>query len=161
MTTIPPQSSAVAKVGESRWAAFAGLMLLVLGLPITVFGVVLMAQGLAYDDRGNMGYGTLALVIGAVLVVIAIVHITVGTFIWRHHPWARYAGIVVGLLGAMLAAIVLLTAFNPVYQSGLQGELIQVGPNVMSIVIGLSFFPYVFAVIGLVLGGDHFRRRRE
>lgn len=91
---------AAREFGESRWAVVAGLILLLLAVPIGGLGIVLIAQGVNYDDPGGaaMGYGTLAMVIGAVVVGIGIIHAASSIYISRHHAWARYAGVVIAVL---------------------------------------------------------------
>ena len=139
----------------------AALLLVALGIAITGFGLLIFVQGLQYDDPGGlaMGYSTLAMVLGAGIVLIAIVHLVTGISVLRHSVWARALGTVIGVCGALLAATVLPTAFNPVYTGAGTGEVVDNGPDLRSILIGLSIVPYALVVVGLLLGGRHFRRR--
>lgn len=145
---------------NSRWAIGAALALAVLGLPIGGFGLLLIGQGLVYEDTGGMGYGTLAMVIGALVVAIGLLHVVSAFYALRHRSWARNLGIVIAVLGAMLGAFVLPSAFNPRYVSRPPDyQTIAVGPDPTSILIGLSVFPYALVIVGLLLGGAHFRKR--
>lgn len=116
---------------------------------------------MARDESDGMGYGALAMFIGAVIAVIGIAQIIASVGIWRHGSWGRYMGLVVAIPGALLGAYILPTAFNQVYHSSgpLREISVAVGPEPSSIIIGLSFFAYLFVIIGLVIGGRHFRRR--
>lgn len=147
--------------GSSRWALAAALVLLVLGSLLAAFGVVVVGQGLAYDDVGNMGYGSLAVVIGAVVVAIGLLHVANAIAIWKHRPSARYIGILISLLGALFGAKNLPTAFDLVnVRPDAGSDVVVASLSISAILSGLIFFPYLLALIGLLIGGAQFRGRR-
>lgn len=144
--------------GHSRWAVAAAAVLLGLGVLAVGAGSVLVFDGLTRDDSDQMGYGTLAAVIGGVIAAFGGAQVASAIGIWRHAAWARYVGLALAAVGAIVGGVVLPTAFNTVYVAGAGfGEIVAAGPNPTSITIGLSFFPSLFVVIGLALGGRHFR----
>ncbi len=162
MTRIQaPPTVSVQDFGDSRWAVVAEVLLLVLGLAVAGLGILFIAQGLAFDEPGLPGFGTFVVVLGVVIVVVGILHVVAAAYIWRHQSWARALGLILALLGAILGALVLPAAFSPAFTTGSQGELINVGPDLTSILIGLSVVPYLLVVVGLVLGGRHFRKRHD
>lgn len=151
-------STPASRFGSSRPAKVAALAMLALGASVAAAGLILIGQGLTYDDAGNMGYGWLAGLIGSVVVVVGLVHLVDGVSIWRHGGWARIVGIVIGACGALLCALLLPTAFNPVHVVRNGDEIVQAPAAVSSMLLGLMVVPYVVVLLGLILGGRHFHR---
>jgi hypothetical protein len=133
--------------GSSLWAVIAAIVLFALGSLVAVLGVILTVQGLAYQDPGTPGVGGFVAGIGVTVLAFGILHLIVAAAIRAHRAWARRLGIVVGALGALLGAILLRSAFDP-------------PATVSSILSGLSVFPYLVALFGLVISGGHFRTRQ-
>ena len=162
MTTVAANSSGrQLDFGTSRWAQVAAVLLLGLAVAVIGFGLYLVWQGVTYDDAFNMGYGVLATAIGTAVLIAGVAHLIAGMYVWRHRTWARVLGIVIAVLGGLLAITVLPTAFYPVLKMGVGGQILDAGPELRSVLIGLSIVPYVLIVVGLVLGGRHFRRPHE
>ena len=147
--------------GNSRLAATASIVLLVLGLLVAAFGVLLAAQGLATNAPDSPGLGGFFAGIGVVILTIGALQVIDAIFIWAHRAWARYLGIVFGVLGALFGANRLPGAFDSTYRTVNGGDPpgILTPPDISSILSGLILFPYVVALIGLLVGGPHFRRR--
>jgi hypothetical protein len=145
---VPP----VAIYGSSIWAIIAGIALLIWGLLWTLVGVV----GLLFGNAANnipgvpVGFdvGGFLAVIGIVFLVIGILHLIAAIFIWAHRDWARYLGLALAVLGTRFGLLSLPAALSPssAQDGGIGGVL-------------LLLVPYAVALIGLILGGDHFRRR--
>jgi hypothetical protein len=162
-TILPRPVDTAQAFGESRWAYLAAILLLVLGLATAALGLPAIGSGLAYDEPGLPGFGTFVIAIGGVIVVAGILQFVAAAGIWRHQDWARALGLVMAILGGIFGFIVLPTAFNPVFttRGELGQELVNLGPNVTSILIGLGAVPYLLVVVGLLLGGRHFKRREQ
>ena len=130
-----PGSSAATSFGNSKWAQFAAIVLMATGVVVLVSGLI----------PPNYGFGLIPIVTGIVSLVI-------GAFVWRHQQWARVLGVVVAALGIGLGLLFLPSAFYPTSEPGSTWPMIK-QVHVASIV------PYVAVIVGLVLGGRHFRRR--
>jgi hypothetical protein len=164
VATIQPRQLALPQAfGASRWAFLAAILLLVLGLATAALGLPLIGSGLAYDEPGLPGFGSFVIAIGGVIVVAGILQLVAAAGIWKHQDWARALGLVMAILGGIPGFAVLPTAFNPVFttRGELGQELVNLGPNLTSIFIGLAAVPYLLVVVGLLLGGRHFKRREQ
>ena len=157
MTAITAPIAANA-FGSSRWARYAGFLLIGLGIGVSAFGVLIIGQGVLYDDVYNMGYGVLGIAIGVFILVAGLLHVLAGTYVLRHRTWARVLGVAIALVGVWFAWSVLPTAFNQVITHTADYQPITVGPNPTSMAIGLSIVPYMVIIGGLIVGGRQFRR---
>ena len=88
----------VASERGSGWIAFAGVMMILAGLLDIVNGLYALdaedrpVQGLLIDSLE--GWGWFYLIVGVVLVIA-------GFFVFQRSPWAVTIGVIVALLGAV------------------------------------------------------------
>ncbi len=138
-------------VGYSQWAAVASVVFLGLGVLIALFGIQQIVRGFLYDDVGGreMGYHILAMVVGGVLLAIGLLHLVIGRSIRMHRSSGRVSGIVVATLGVLLGVYMLPSALT------LRPEG---APDVYALSISICGAAYAVALVGLVLGGQHFKR---
>jgi hypothetical protein len=164
VATIQPRPADMHRAfGASRWASLAAILLLVLGLATVALGLPIIGSGLAFDEPGLPGFGSFVIAIGGVIVLAGILQEVAAAGIWKHQDWARALGLILAILGGALGFTVLPTAFNPVFttRGDLGQEVVNLGPDVTSIFIGLGAVPYVLVVVGLLLGSRHFKRREQ
>ena len=89
-------------------ATLAGLILVVIGLLVTLVGGFLaFFGGRLFETPFESGGGVDAIArgfnaFGAIVLMIGILHLLSGIFVWAHRSWARYPGIVLGALGVLL-----------------------------------------------------------
>jgi hypothetical protein len=139
--------------GTSIWAIVAGVCLLLWGLLWTLGGIIAVGAGGSVNQLpgvpAGVDFGGIFATVGIVILVIGILHLLAAIFIWAHRDWARYLGLVLAVLGTLLGLAALA---SPRDRSA--GE--QAGDPI----VGALFFlvPYAIALIGLILGGKHFRR---
>lgn len=135
----------------------AGVFLIVLGVLIGFAGLLFALVGAAFpamrespdlvDQLGPLpeSFGVFILVLGLVLLGWGVMEVLAGAFVMRRRTWARIAGIVTGILGAL---------------AGLAGSLPgDTGANVVAISISLLFLgAHVYAIWVLVRAGAWFSR---
>lgn len=134
--TAGPGSSAATSFDNSRWAQLAAIVLMATGAVLLVSGLIPI----------NYGFGIIPMATG-------IVSLVVGVFVWRHQQWARVLGVAMAVLGIGLGLSFLPSAFSPVSAS----EPGSTWPMIKQ-VHAASIVAYVAVIVGLVLGGRHFRR---
>lgn len=134
-------------------AVLAGVLLLLVGLLPTFFGVLVIIGGAAVNGLGDMTFGGQVVhvgsglagaivVIGVVVLVIGLLEVLSGIFIWAHHSWARFVGLAFGLLGTLAGL-------------GTLGSRDGVGGGLVILVI------YGFILVALIISGGHFRPSRR
>jgi hypothetical protein len=144
----PPRPSSV---------TVAGVFLIVLGVLIGLFGLLFALVGVAFpamrespdlvEQLGPLpeSFGTFILALGLVLLAWGVVGVLAGVYVMQRRTWARIAGIVVGVLGAL---------------AGLASSLPPAtGANVAVIIISLLFLgAHVYVIWVLVRAGAWFSR---
>jgi hypothetical protein len=134
--------------GASPWAVLAAIILFALGVAFVIFGSVFAGQGLAKGpDSGGVREAFIG--IGAVALVIGIVHVRAAVLIWARRAAGRSLGLVIAGLGTLLGgiafAVALRGALDPPPGSGT--------PDLIGLLIPL---PHLAALIGLIAGRRHF-----
>jgi hypothetical protein len=150
--SAPPAPAAPRRPGS---VTASGVLLIVLGLLIALFGVMAAIVGAALpalrsspdfiDQVGTLpeSFGTFVLLLGAILLAWGVAEVLAGAFVLQRRTWARIAGIVVGILGAL---------------AGLAGSLPgQDGVNVLGLAISLLWVAaHVYAILVLIRVGAWF-----
>lgn len=159
----PPQ--AALEPPGSPMVTAAGVVLTVLGVLLTLFGVLAIAAGGAisgvnFDQLGVPGVtgqsvARVLAILGAVVAGFGILEVLSGIGIFLRKAWARYLGLILTILGALLMLLSLLgNISSPAGTAQAQG---QGGGLVLS---ALLFIAYAFVVYALARGGGAFRDRR-
>jgi hypothetical protein len=135
--------------GTSIWAVIAAIPLLLWGLAWTFLGLLAVALGRSTDVvRGLDAFGGAAALWPYVLMTaIGVLHIVAGAFVWAHRAWARYLGLVFAALGTLFGLVLLAGALGA-----------RPGQSFALEISLLVLVPYAIALVGLVVGGVHFRR---
>lgn len=151
--------------GSSVLAIIAGLVLVVCGIPVLLFGGVAILGGpflnqLTPADTGQT-QGVIESVRGVsffavVILVIGILHLLSGIFIWAHRSWARWLGILISGLFVLLGVLGLVSSLG-LQTSVVNGQTITV-QNALVVPL-LIVVVYGIALIGPIVGGEHFRKR--
>lgn len=143
-----PQPSAV--YGTSAWALIAGIPLLLWGLAWTLLGLLAVALGGTTEGVRGLDAigGATALWPYVLMVVVGVLHVVAGAFVWAHRAWARYLGLIFAALGTLLGLFLV---------AGAVGRPGTNQPFALEIAL-LVLVPYVITLAGLILGGAHFRR---
>jgi hypothetical protein len=103
---MPAGAVYVREGGVTGLAKLGSLILIIFGLLFTLAGAVLLVIGREFEtatiDPGLEQYrdlvGGLASGIGIVILVVAIIEILIGIFAWRGSGFARFIGIIYGIL---------------------------------------------------------------
>ena len=160
MISVPDTAVAEDTSDNSRWAAIAWVIFLVLGVLIVLVGTYWIIGGLNYDDVGGraMGYHVIAMVLGALLVAIGFLHFLVARSIRRHQPSGRRAGIAIAVLGTLLGVYLVPSALTLRYRFVPGTEATVAEPDLYAISIALFGAAYAIALVSLILGGKQFKR---
>ncbi len=121
--------------GTSRWAQGAAILLM-------ACGVVLMASVIVPNNYG----------FGLPVAGVGIPYLVAGVFAWRHHLWARLLGLLVGVVGILVGVGFWQDAFYPAAEPGSTWPALRM-ELVVSPVLDVAI------IVGLLLGGRHFRRQ--
>jgi hypothetical protein len=142
---------------SSALVTIAAVCILVAGALFTLFGLLLLILGAAgsaflsdFDPSfGEFGAAVAAVVItvSAILLVIGILEIAAAIGIFVHKTWARWTGIVLGVIGVLLGFLMLIAAFEPPSDGG------------FAIFAVIWLAAHGFAVAALAAGGEHFQPR--
>jgi hypothetical protein len=141
--------------------ALAGLMLIVFGLALAVFGGWTLTLGSDFArfirDNDIAIFGrqiereTLRAVIQpmpGILMVLGVLELLVGAVILAHRSWARWLGVLLALLGLVVSVLALSAVLALV--PGTSAQLVVA----IALLIG-----YAFILLALIAGGGHFRKR--
>lgn len=148
--------------GTSVLVVLAAMLLVIMGVVLAVLGAWLLTQGPALSDLVQRLRSVdlvvfkptrdqLRSVVSAspgILMVLGVLQLLVGAFVLGHRGWARWLGVVLGLLG-LLFGIVALTSTMALVP----------GPSVQLIVAIAFLVASAFVVLVLITGGGHFRAR--
>jgi hypothetical protein len=143
--------------------AFAGLLMIVFGLALAVFGAWTLTLGpdfarfIRENDIAIFGrqtdretLRTVMQPMPGILIVLGVLEVLVGAFILAHRGWARFLGALLALLGLLVSVISLSAVLALV--PGLSAQLVIA----ISLLIG-----YAIILLASIAGGGHFRKRYE
>lgn len=160
----PTWGAAAPTYRTSVFVALAAMLLVIMGVVLAVLGAWLLTQGPALTDLVQRVRSvdlvvfkptrdTIRSVVSASpgsLMVLGVLQLLVGVFVLGHRSWARWLGLVLGLLG-LLFSIVALTSTMALVP----------GTSVQLIVAIAFLIAYAFVVLALIAGGGHFRARHS
>jgi hypothetical protein len=154
--------AAAPRYGTSVFVALAAMVLVIFGVAIALLGAWLLTQGPALSDLIQRMRSVDLIVFkptrdqlrsafGAspgFLMVLGVLQLLVGAFVFAHRGWARWLGFLLALLGLVLSTVALTSSLALVPGASVQLMI------AIALVIG-----YAFVVLALLFGGGHFRRR--
>jgi hypothetical protein len=168
MTAVPPDTITAAyqppdaplAYPANRSTQSAGLLLIVIGGAMALFGIQAVIEGFLYDDAGGraMGYHVIAMTFGAILIALGFLQGIVGRSIWRGRSLARIVGGVIAAIGALVGFYVLPSALTAVYRVVPGTDDVVPVPNIAAIVIASFGIAYLLVLIGLAIGARQRRR---
>ena len=100
----PPVARAGAET-TTGFAKAAGVLLIVFGLLLGLFGLVALAASSVVNETDNplgSGFAGLFATFGVILVVFALIEIVGGIGAWGGRGWGRVIGLVYGVLGILI-----------------------------------------------------------
>jgi hypothetical protein len=160
--TAGPYGAAAATYGTSVVVALAAMLLVITGVALAVLGAWLLTQGPALTDLVQrlksvdlvVFKPTKELLRSLVsaspggLMVLGVLQLLVGAFVLGHRSWARWLGVLLGLLGLLFSIV------------GLTSTLALVPGVSVQLIVAIAFLiAYAFVVLALIAGGGHFRVR--
>lgn len=141
-------------------AAVAGLVLVIFGIGVAVLGAFGFTQGaeigrfIVNNEIGLFGnpvsrdtMRSVLSVTPAALVVSGLLMLIAGAGVFAHKSWARWLGILLALVGLLVAIFAVSIAFA------------LAGSSVALIVSVILLIGFAFALFGLLVGGSHFSAR--
>lgn len=155
-------AAAAPTYGTNILVALAALLLIVFGIAVAVLGAWLLTQGPALEDLIHRMRSVDLIVFkptrdqleaafsaspGA-LMVLGLLQLLVGVFVFAHRGWARWLGVLLGVLGLLLSIVALTSALALVPGTSVQLMI------AIALLIG-----YAFVVLTLLAGGGHFLKR--
>jgi hypothetical protein len=149
---------AVYEPGNSVMAIIAGIWLLLVGLLVTFVSAIGFAIGqgampfLPAGAEADAIRGAFAVILG-IFLVIGVLHLLSGIFIFAHRGWARWIGVVLALLGTLLGVASLFGATSPRFATDADAQ--STLATAIVVLVG-----YGFTLLALIFGGKHFERRR-
>jgi hypothetical protein len=161
-TPAQPWVAAAPTYSTSSFVVLAAMVLVILGVAVAVLGAWLLTQGPQLNDLIQRMRSIDLLVFkptkdqlkaafsaspGA-LIVLGVLQLLVGAFVLAHRGWARWLGLLLGLLGLLLSIVAVTSAVALVP-----------GQSVQLIVAIVLLVGYALVVLALLAGGGHFRRR--
>jgi hypothetical protein len=140
--------------------ALAAMLLVIGGVALAVLGAWLLTQGPALSDLVQRLRSvdlllfeptreTIRSVVSAspgALMVLGVLQLLVGAFVLRHRSWARWLGVLLGLLGLMFSIVAVTSTMALVP-----------GTSVQLVVAAAFLVVYALVVLVLIAGGSHFR----
>lgn len=163
----PPQAGwsgppPIVETGSSALAILAGVIFVLFGGIVTLVGAFILISSSSIEQilrESGVLVGTgltdasvagIFVGVGIFLLVIGILQLISAVGIFGHKSWGRFLGIVVAILGVLLGLLFVSGSFSAPRTSG------QGGGVIFSIV---TLAGYAIALIGLIIGGDHFKQR--
>ena len=101
----PPPVARAGAEATTGFAKAAGVLLIVFGLLLGLFGLVALAASSVVDEADNplgSGFADLFATFGVILVVFALIEILGGIGAWGGRGWGRVIGLVYGVLGILI-----------------------------------------------------------
>ncbi len=153
----PPAGYGQPAYGSSSLAITAAIVLLVMGALLGIVAISALVIGLAgadvleLADPTLVGLGrtlvTFVVILGLTFLVVSVLHFAAGIGELVHRGWARWLGIVLGLLGVVLGVLILLGSIGDPTLTAVDWA-IEIGWTVA----------YAVVVLGLAFGSRHFRQ---
>jgi hypothetical protein len=148
-------SIARGRLGTSGWAIAAAIVLGLVGIAVTLFGIVAAALGLAELPKPQPStYSDEAIVIGLLAIVVGLVPLLASGLILVHRRSGRALGLLTGCVGALLGAAALWVEMTTVFDPPPGGH----GPSVPAMLLPV---PFVIVLVGLILGREQFQPLQE
>jgi hypothetical protein len=160
----PQQRAGAPTYRTSVFVALAGMLLVIMGVALAIIGAWLLTQGPALSDLiqrlrsvdlvvfkpSREQLRSMVSAWPGTLMVLGFLQLLIGAFVLGHRGWARWIGILIGLLGLVLSIVVLTTTLALV-----PGPSVQLGGAITFLVA------YAFVVLALIAGSGHFRARNQ
>jgi len=146
-------------------AILAGIVLVIFGLIVTAVGAIAVIGG---ETIGNL-FGTGAqgdalrsavTIIAVIILVIGILHLLSGIFTFAHRSWARWVGVILGVLGVLFGIASVLGGTGPRTSTVINGQTVTTDPQSALVTGVVILIAYAIVVLGLIMGGKHFRKER-
>jgi hypothetical protein len=93
---------------------------------------------------------SLASPLPGVLMVVGVIQLLASVGVFAHKSWGRWLGVLLSLLGVIVGIVAASTAFA-----------LASGVSVGALVAVVILLGYAFALIALLAGGSHFKRRYQ
>ena len=132
----------------------AALIHIILGVAVTIFGILVLIGGAASTAEGvgpigpeQAGY---VIVIAIVLIAFGVLDVITGINLFPGKGWARILSIILAVVGSLVALLFLIAGIT----GGDTGE-----PVPALIVISLVFIAcWIYSIVGAAMGGRWFNR---
>ncbi|GIK78750.1 MAG: hypothetical protein EDQ89_03405 [Acidobacteria bacterium] len=98
------------QVEGSGWVAFAGVMILIVGILNTIFGIAAIDNSHFFTDEGRYVILTDLSAWGWVILIIGILQLIAAFSIWNRHAYGRWVGVITASANA-LAILFTVNAF--------------------------------------------------
>ena len=157
-----PQPWSPVSYGTSPLVVLAGLLLVVLGVGVALFGAWMLTQGpdisrfIRDNDIAVFGRSidreTLRNVLSplpGVLMVLGLLQLIAGGGVFAHKRWARALGILFAMVGVLVGIFAVSTALA-----------LASGASPAMIVAAAVLTSYALVLLTLIAGGGHFRARQ-
>jgi hypothetical protein len=166
--SAPGYGAASAQYGPAFYStsvmvALAGMLLIVFGLALAVFGAWTLTLGPDFarfirdNDIAIVGrqidrdtLRTVMQPMPGILMVLGVLEVLVGAVILAHRSWARWLGVLLALLGLVVSVISLSAVIALVP-----------GTSVQLVIAAALIIGYALILLALIAGGSHFRKRYE
>lgn len=150
--------------GTSVFVALAAMLMVIMGVALVVLGAWLLTQGPALSDLVQRLRSvdlvvfkptreTLRSMVSAspgALMVLGVLQLLIGAFVLGHRRWARWLGVLLGLVGVLFSLVALTSTMALIPGASVQ------------LIIAIAFLiGYAFVVLALIAGGGHFRARYQ
>jgi hypothetical protein len=127
----------------------AGILTFLLGTIFGLLGGLLAVVGTAEEDLGVLGpLGGIVAGLSFLVIFWGLLEVVAAIGMFIHRAWGRALGLIVGVVGALFAALAVLANMTP-------GDA-ETGGVGFSLVLLAG---YGLTVLALVTGAEHFRRR--
>lgn len=138
----------------------AGLILLLIALPILLIGLGFLGYAIAFNDPCApnapvcRGPGPGGFILAALVLAIGVLHLVAGVGIWRRRRWAHVVGLVISVGGLLFALYLGQSAFTPISFADLDPTRPGLEPmsNNNLIAAVASALAYGFVAVVLLIG---------
>ena len=142
---------------------FAAIFLIVMGVIVTLLSLLAFIGGAALGGLGQ-GFGVfggIVAVLGVILLVVGVLHIASGIGSLQGKGWARWTGVVIAIIMAILLVLGAITSLTAPPTTGVPGAPETAGANIMSVIINVILAVlYALAAWALIKATAYFAWRR-